>query len=536
MNKSESMPMKIMRMNIAWRLITAFELLTVLILGLAVLSLTQMAQMKTNTGTITKRWLPSAMAVQRMNTQVVEMRSLEIQHVLNFSEQAMEEISRGMDANQTAFKGDAETYSAAISDDQERKTFDGFLQAWKAYMKSHGELMQLSSDNSKDAARSLLEDSATKAQYAAARQALSTLVLLNEQGANVAVGKTSTAFDRSIITLIVVTLVAVLLALGASVWLITSITRPLKVAVGVADKVANGDLTARIETRATDETGQLLQALARMQSSLVSIAITVRRSATSVATACTQIAQGTADLSDRTERQASALQETAATMEELGSTARHNVDHAVRAQQLVETASIVAEDGGEVIGQVISTMAQIDEGSKRIQDIIGLIDGIAFQTNILALNAAVESARAGSHGRGFAVVAAEVGDLAQRSAAAARRIKDLIASSVTHVEQGTVLAGRAGVTMNEVVAAVNHVSQIVSEIRSASVEQGHGVTQAAQAISEMDSTTQKNAALVEESTAAAESLRREAQQLLHALDAFKLEGAQAPGADEVDAG
>jgi methyl-accepting chemotaxis protein len=320
-------------------------------------------------------------------------------------------------------------------------------------------------------------------------------------------------------------LLTALASLGALLaWVITrSITVPLNDAVAVAERVAQGDLSSRIEVRSSDETGRLLAALKAMNESLVGIVHTVRSSSDSIATGSAQIASGNADLSQRTEEQASALQQTAASMEQLGSTVRQNADNARQASQLAMSASTVAVKGGEVVGQVVGTMKGINDSSRKIVDIISVIDGIAFQTNILALNAAVEAARAGEQGRGFAVVAAEVRNLAQRSAEAAKEIKSLITASVERVEQGSALVDQAGTTMEEVVNAIRRVTDIMGEISSASTEQSQGVSQVGEAVSQMDQVTQQNAALVEESAAAADSLKQQAQQLVSAVAVFKLQ-------------
>ncbi len=290
----------------------------------------------------------------------------------------------------------------------------------------------------------------------------------------------------------------------------------------VAERVRDGDLTVLIRDDSQDEFSPLLSALSGMQDSLIDVVGNVRSNAESVATASAEIAQGNQDLSARTEAQASALQQTAATMDELGNTVRHNADNARQANQLSLNASMVAEQGGQVVGQVVETMRGINESSRKISDIISVIDGIAFQTNILALNAAVEAARAGEQGRGFAVVASEVRSLAQRSAEAAREIKTLIVDSVERVETGSNLVGQAGQTMDEIVGAIKRVADIVAEISAASAQQSSGVAQVGAAITKMDQATQQNAALVEQSAAAAESLRGHAGQLVQAVAVFKL--------------
>jgi methyl-accepting chemotaxis protein len=317
------------------------------------------------------------------------------------------------------------------------------------------------------------------------------------------------------------------LALAIGAWLIRAITQPLAAAVHAIERVAAGDLSVRIESNTQNETGKLLQALQAMQENLSKVVSTVRQGSDSVATASAEIAQGNSDLSSRTEQQASALEETAASMEELSSTVKHNADNARQASQLAASASTVAMEGGDVVGQVVDTMKGINDSSKKIADIISVIDGIAFQTNILALNAAVEAARAGEQGRGFAVVASEVRSLAQRSATAAKEIKALIDNSVNQVDQGTALVAKAGSTMTEVVSAIRRVADIIGEVSAASNEQALGVAQVGEAVTQMDQTTQQNAALVEQSTAAASSLSKQADELLNAVAIFKINGSAA---------
>ena len=326
----------------------------------------------------------------------------------------------------------------------------------------------------------------------------------------------------------VVILACALAFLGAAVSGLM-LTRSLGRALGAepaalgeaAQLVAGGDLRP-VEGAAAAPAGSVLASLALMQDKLAGIVRQVRDASESIATGSSQIATGNSDLSQRTEEQASALQQTAATMEELGTTVQNNAQHAVSASQLAQGASSVATEGGQVVAQVVETMEGINSSSKRIADIIGVIDGIAFQTNILALNAAVEAARAGDQGRGFAVVAGEVRSLAQRSATAAKEIKGLITASVEQVERGTTLVDEAGLKMREIVESIQRVSGVVSEISSASSEQSAGVSQVGQALTQMDQVTQQNAALVEESAAAAESLHGQAGRLVAAVAQFKL--------------
>jgi methyl-accepting chemotaxis protein len=306
-------------------------------------------------------------------------------------------------------------------------------------------------------------------------------------------------------------------------WAITrSITRPIADAVKLAQTVAAGDLSSRIEVTSRDEPGQLLGALMTMIESLVRVVGQVRHSSDCIATGSSQIATGNADLSQRTEEQASNLQQTAASMEQLTSTVRTNSDTAHQATQLAGSAAAAAAQGGVVVEQVVSTMGAIDAASRKIADIIGVIDGIAFQTNILALNAAVEAARAGEQGRGFAVVASEVRSLAQRSAAAAKEIKGLITDSVDKVKAGTEQVAEAGRTMCDIVAQVKRVNDLIGEISAATLEQTQGIGQVGDAVNQLDQVTQQNAALVEESAAAAESLSQQAAKLVDAVAVFRL--------------
>ena len=314
---------------------------------------------------------------------------------------------------------------------------------------------------------------------------------------------------------------ALVLGIALAIWLARNITGPLAYAVRLARQVAQGDLTARVEVHSKDETGQLLAALKDMNGALLDIVTRVRAGTDTIATASAEINSGNQDLSSRTEQQAGSLEETASSMEELTGTVNQNADNARQASQLAAKASETAERGGAVVAEVVSTMGAINAASRKIADIITVIDGIAFQTNILALNAAVEAARAGEQGRGFAVVAGEVRTLAQRSAAAAKEIKELIGDSVEKVDAGTRLVDQAGATMDEVVGSVRRVTDLVSEIAAASDEQRVGIEQVNQAITQMDQVTQQNAALVEEAAAAADSMQEQARQLAALVATFE---------------
>jgi methyl-accepting chemotaxis protein len=345
-------------------------------------------------------------------------------------------------------------------------------------------------------------------------------------GQEAAAEAVSTKLQANIVALGLGTVVSLLIAI-TGIMLARKISASLKSAVETAEAVAAGNLSVRIVINSRDEIGQLQQALGNMVEHLSTVVSEVRTSVSTIATASGQIAEGNIDLSARTEQQAGSLEETASAMEELTSTVKQNADNARQANQLASSASDVATDGGKVVGEVVKTMQEINESARKIVDIIGVIDGIAFQTNILALNAAVEAARAGEQGRGFAVVATEVRTLAQRSAAAAKEIKELIDDSVSKVDSGSKLVAQAGSTMDQVVASVRRVTDVVSEISAASSEQSEGIGQVNQAVTLMDESTQQNAALVEEAAAAAQSLRDQAHRLEEAVSFFKLDLNQA---------
>ncbi len=332
--------------------------------------------------------------------------------------------------------------------------------------------------------------------------------------------------ERGAQWLFVISALGVLLGAGGAYVISRGVVRPIHYAMRVADTVANGDLTQRIESRSTDETGKLLQALRAMNANLARTVAGIRSGAETISSASSQIAAGNSDLSSRTEEQAASLEETAASMEEMASAVKQNAENARQANGLAASASSVAGRGGQVVSEVVETMTAISASSNKISEIVSVIDGIAFQTNILALNAAVEAARAGEQGKGFAVVASEVRSLAQRSANAAKEIKVLIEDSVSKVNAGAAQVERAGATMQEIVTSVKRVTDIMDEITTASVEQSSGVDQVNIAISQMDEVTQQNAALVEESAAAAGAMQDQANELVRAVAAFKIGNSQ----------
>jgi methyl-accepting chemotaxis protein len=407
----------------------------------------------------------------------------------------------------------------------EQRLFDEINENRKAYIGARDALMKAKRAGNADEATRIFDTDFAKIspRYVGSIQAF-----LDYQHKQIDDAAQAIDDDSKLSSVILVSIGAIALLLGTGfAWTLTrSITVPLGQAVELAKTVSNGDLSTRIEVDCKDETGQLLQALKDMNDSLLKIVGEVRSGTDTIATASGEIAAGNQDLSSRTEEQASSLEETASSMEELTSTVKQNADNARQANQLALSASSVAVKGGSVVSQVVDTMGAINASSKKIVDIIGVIDGIAFQTNILALNAAVEAARAGEQGRGFAVVATEVRNLAQRSAAAAKEIKTLIGDSVVKVEEGSKQVAEAGKTMDEIVGSVKRVTDIMAEIMMASQEQNAGIEQINQAIAQMDQVTQQNAALVEEAAAAAASMQEQAANLSQVVSVFRLDNGQ----------
>ena len=516
-------------LKIGQRLGLAFGVLLALLALLAGVSLVQMGRLADNATYYADNLIPSYQVENQVALLMSDYRRYGYRHILANSDKEMDGYEAQMAEMRAKIDQAFDRYGKElISDDEDKRAMDAARNALITYDAAWAKVRALSrqtvTDPSKTAEATKAMNDATPV-YAAAQDAVTTWWNYNVKLSDAQSALAKSTRESSRLTVLGLTVAALVLGIGAA-WTITrSITAPIQQAVDLATTVAQGDLTSRIHTDGRDETAMLLQALDRMQTSLVSVVSTVRQNAESIATASSEIAQGNLDLSSRTEEQASALEETAATMEELGSTVRHNADSAKQANQLAQGASSVAMQGGEVVGQVVTTMQEINESSRKIGDIIGVIDGIAFQTNILALNAAVEAARAGEQGRGFAVVAGEVRTLAQRSAEAAREIKRLITSNVEQVDQGAALVDQAGKTMDEIVRSIKQVSDIVGEISSASTEQSDGVLQVVNAVGQMDQVTQQNAALVEESAAAAESMKHQAQQLVEAVSVFKLAGA-----------
>ncbi|MET0208667.1 MAG: methyl-accepting chemotaxis protein [Burkholderiaceae bacterium] len=510
-------------MKIGQRMALGIALASALLAALVWNGASHARQVKASLDTIATQRVPRIVAAEDMKDNInVRARVIRNIALLEAPAEMQKEADRLAPLNASYAK--LEKYLLDTASTEREKADVLAIQATVAALAvPTGEVIKLGFDNKNaEAATMLLKD--VRPLQTKALNALEALARAEIEATQAYQQASDAAYRSALAVMLALGGGAIAILVGCGWWLTRSITRPLVRAVEVSRAVAAGDLSQRFEARGQSETAQLLDALKTMQASLGTVVATVRSNSESVATASAQIAQGNNDLSSRTEEQASALEQTAASMEELSATVKQNAENARQANQFANGASSVAEKGGAVVGEVVETMKAINDSSRRIADILGTIDGIAFQTNILALNAAVEAARAGEQGRGFAVVATEVRSLAQRSAEAAKEIKTLISASVERVERGSLLVDRAGATMTEIVASVRRVTDIMGEISAASSEQSGGVAQVGEAVAQMDRATQQNAALVEESAAAAESLKLQAQQLVETVAVFRLAG------------
>ena len=516
--------MTLSNLKLGVRLASGFALVLALSLVIGIFSISKLGVVNDATADIATNWLVATRSLGVYETAINEVRRGEAQHLMANKEELFVRAEKIIsDSREMAAKALKE-YGDTVTLGEEQKLYATIQAAQDRYYATQPGLLKLSraSDGVNDAIRD--------AYNGASRQTLRELIAAVEadiafqaKGSDIAYQTSQSTYAST--RTAVVALIVISVAMGAFLaWAITrSITHPVKEALVLAEAVAAGDLTSRIHSESKDELGQLLRAMMGMSESLVKVVSNVRSGSEGVATASSEIAQGNHDLSSRTESQASSLEETAASMEELSATVKQNADSARQANQLAMSASTVATQGGQVVGKVVETMKGISESSRKISDIISVIDGIAFQTNILALNAAVEAARAGEQGRGFAVVASEVRSLAGRSAEAAKEIKMLINASVERVEQGTALVDQAGTTMTEVVSSIKRVTDLMGEISAASNEQAAGVGQVGEAVQQMDQVTQQNAALVEQMAAAASSLRTQADELVQVVAVFQLD-------------
>ena len=517
------------RMKIGARLAAAFAFVLVLMAVIVFVGITKLSDVNSGTKEIVEDAYPKVIAATKIAGDLNQIARATRNMLLLKDPAGIKNEEATIAKARTAISSNMEYLEKTITSDKGKSVLKDLKDARAAYVVDLEALLKLvEASKAEEAVPYLLEKvRVTQRNYFAKLEALIKLqddVLLHDAQ------DAAESYSNGKITLIALALAALAVASLMAYLVTRSIVAPIQQALDAANKVAAGDLTTHLQSNGTDEPGQLIAALAVMNASLSKVVSSVRMGSESVATASAEIAQGNNDLSARTEQQASALEETAASMEELASTVKQNADSARQANQLAMSATTVAVQGGEVVSQVVDTMKGINESSRKIADIISVIDGIAFQTNILALNAAVEAARAGEQGRGFAVVASEVRSLAGRSAEAAKEIKTLINASVERVEHGTNLVDKAGSTMTEVVTSIKRVTDIMGEISSASNEQAAGVSQVGEAVSQMDQVTQQNAALVEEMAAAASSLKSQANDLVQTVSVFKL------GANDVGGG
>ncbi len=521
--------MNLANLSIGKRLALGFAIVCVMLVAMVQLSNSMLARVNQGTHEIVNNRMPKIDATSRMQAEINDI-AIALRNMMLSSDTADRQRQREeVVASRQAIDGVLRELDTTVENPKAKDLLRQMRADTERYAAAQETLMGYIVSGADDAARAML---ATEMRPLLVRlkAAVGKQAALQKEISAAAAGQAADTYASTRNLMWALGIAAVALAALVAWWITRSITGPVGQALGVANTVAAGDLTSRIEADTRDEMGELLRALRRMNESLAATVVTVRRGTDIIATAATEVAMGSQDLSSRTEQQASALEETASSMEQLASTVKQNADNARQANTLAGAASDVAARGGDVIARVVGTMDEIRASAGRIGDITSVIDGIAFQTNILALNAAVEAARAGEQGRGFAVVASEVRALAQRSAAAAKEIKELIGESTVKVEAGSQLVGEAGATMREIVDSVRRVTDIMTEISAASVEQSAGIEQINRAVVEMDAVTQQNAALVEQAAAASESMREEARRLSEAVAVFTVNGVAADGA------
>ncbi len=494
--------------------LTSVLTFTVLVGGLAVV---QLDHVSADARLLANNALPRVRLVSALRATVLEMRAVQYAHMLSDSEDEQKGLKMRINGLADTLATTRKKYEPLVASAQERSAYDTFVQRWTDYLTGNERVLSLTGDFGTKAM-----DGDYRKLFDSMNDSLSAILQINDRNADAQVQATEKTATQTRVVILAAVVIAVAVGLALAFVMARRITASLGEASRSARAVAKGDLTRNIPRGGNDEVGSLLAALTEMQTGLRELVSTVRKGVESVAEASSEIASGNLDLSNRTEQQSSSLQSTASAIHQMATNIRQNTESASQANELARSASEIAVRGGSAVQEVVVTMEEITGASRKIVDIIGVIDGIAFQTNILALNAAVEAARAGEQGRGFAVVAAEVRLLAQRSATAAKEIKTLIGASVDKVETGAKLVQGAGKTMSEIVGSVQRVSDIISEISLAASAQTSGIDQINEAVTQLDQMTQQNAALVEQSAAAAESLKDQGSRLHVAVAKFQL--------------
>jgi methyl-accepting chemotaxis protein len=524
MDNGEAKAMKILNsLRIGARLSVGFGVAVVLLFLIGGLAVLQVSRVYGGTVDLADNWLPSVQSLGDVRNLANEVRRTTLRVVLESdANQKRAQIERH-DSAILKLNATLAAYEKLISSKEEQQLYNEIKRAWATFLVSDKQLTNLAIAGDAEFAQArALSSGESSSLFSDVSRLIEEDVELNRRGATAASAEAAANYHTTIVLTGSLIGIALLLCITIAVIITRSIVAPISLAVSIAETVARGDLTSEIEATGKDETSQLLRALRHMNERLVDVVGRVRSSSESIAIGSAQIAAGNTDLSQRTEEQAASLEETAASMEELTATVKQNTENARQGNTLASSASEIASRGGDVVGKVVETMHDISSSSAKVAEIISVIEGIAFQTNILALNAAVEAARAGEQGRGFAVVASEVRSLAQRSATAAKEIKDLIHQSVAKVGVGTALVDNAGLTMKEVVQSVKRVTDLMGEITSASIEQHTGIEQVNQAVMQMDEVTQQNAALVEEASAAAQSMAAQSSTLRELVAVFRL--------------
>jgi methyl-accepting chemotaxis protein len=511
-------------MKIATKLGLSFCAVLLMTAIVGIFSIYELAKVNEISTRLSSRWLPSVRIIEDVKSQIARIRTREFQYIISSDPVDMDKYDKVIATDLEDLKKMQNDYESLLETPEEKALYGQFTEQWGRYMVEDAKIRAAVRAGDVEGAKKLIRGESNKL-IVSMRGLVDKLVNFYSDGGKEAAAEGVHRYESSRVLIVSLIIGSMVLGAVGAVLITRRLMRGLggepSYATDIVSRIAAGDLSAHVEVKPGD-THSLLYAMKQMRDSLARIVTDVRGSTHVIAAASGQIAAGNLDLSSRSEQQASSLEETAASMEELTSTVRQNSDAAAQANQLAGSATSVAQAGSEVVGRVVHTMDSINASSRKIGDIIAVIDGIAFQTNILALNAAVEAARAGEQGRGFAVVASEVRNLAQRSAGAAKEIKELIGNSVGQVEEGSKLVAEAGATMERVVESVQQVSHLISEITHASKEQSHGIEQVNEAITQMDTVTQQNAELVQQATTAAQSMQEQATSLAQLVSVFQL--------------